>query len=291
MIAPSPNSLCQQAELYYYDFLCEESRTIIPEPIISHIKQCQLCQDQINELGDVLSEVEGHIEPEQEQVSSAVTVMLKLHFAYIGKPVTCETVKPFLPGMLDPALEIRIPTPITVHLDNCPQCSEDLETIRKLNLSGKQLRRLSQLLAEKPGEDSVSCSKARAAILAVVHMAFQETTEEVLKHLCTCPNCRKALYEFRDTICKEYEETQREEIDQKVFPCEELPIADIFDYVVPYGLDPAANQYAKFRESLTSHMRVCPTCLAKMQQLHNTIYGIAERPESDVVTIFHIDES
>jgi len=291
MIAPNPNLLCQQAELYYYDFLCEEGRALIPEPMVSHIKQCQYCQEQIDKLEKALSQGEGHIEPEQEQVSSAVTVMLKLHFAYIGKPITCETVKPFLPGMLDPDLEIRIPTPITVHLDNCRQCSEDLETIRKLNLSRKQLRRLSQLLAEKPAEDNVSCSKARAAILAVVHMAFQETTKEVLKHLCTCLSCRKALYEFRDTICREYEEAEREEIDEKVFPCEELPITDIFDYVVPYGLDPAANQYVKFRDSLTSHMRTCPTCLAKMQHLHNTVYGIAERPESDVVTVCHIDES
>lgn len=290
MIVPNFDSLCRQAEPYYY-FLFSESYELIPASILSHFEHCQHCQEQVNQLGYLLSQAKGFIDLEPGQVSGAIAIMMNLHFAHIDKPVTCRIVKPFLPSLLDPALEIRMPTPITAHIDNCRQCSEDLGTIRKLNLGRKQLRRLSQLLSERLGEDNVSCSKARAAIFAVVHMAFQETTEEVLKHLCTCPNCRKALYEFRDVMRKEYEEIQHGGIDQEVFPCEKVPITDIFDYVVPYGLDPAADQYAKFRKPLTSHMRACPTCLAKMQQLHTTVYRIAERPESDVVTIFHIDES
>jgi hypothetical protein len=75
------------------------------------------------------------------------------------------------------------------------------------------------------------------------------------------------------------------------FPCESVSATDIFDYVVPYGFDPANDQYAKFRESLTSHLRTCPNCLAKMQELHKTVYGIVERPESEVITVYHIDES
>jgi len=119
-------------------------------------------------------------------------------------------------------------------------------------------------------------------------MAFRETNAEVLRHLCICPDCRKALYQYRETTRGEYLRHGRE---QEKFPCEEVSAADIFDYVVPYGLDPADDQYVKFRESLTSHLRSCPTCLAKMQQLHKTIYNIAERAESDVVTVYHIDES
>lgn len=288
MIAPDFNSLCKQAELYYYDFIFNESREPIPEFIVNHIEQCKHCQEQVNQLNGVLSQTEDYVELEQGQAGRAVTIMLKLHFAYIGKPVTCEIVKPFLPSLLEPALEIRVPTPITAHLDNCQQCSEDLETIRKLNLNRKQLRRLSQLFAEKPGEDNVSCSQAQAAILAVVSMAFRETNKEVLKHLCICPNCRKVLYQYRETVRKEYPHNRTE---REKFPCEAVSTTDIFDYAVPYGLDPAKNQYAKFRQSLTSHMRTCPTCLAKMQQLHDIVYGIAERAESEVVTIYHIDKS
>jgi hypothetical protein len=288
MVALNFNSLCKEAELYYYDFLCKEGHELVPEFVIDHIKQCQRCQEQLSRLTRVLSIAEGHIESKQGQVSSAITTMLKLHLAYIGKPVTCATIKPFLPSLLDPALEIGIPTPITVHLDNCQKCSEDLEVIQRLNISRKQLRRLSQLFAEEPAEDNVSCSQAQAAILAVVSMAFHETNEEVLKHLSVCPDCRKVLYQYRETVRKEYLHNGAE---REKFPCEAVSATDIFDYVVPYGLDPANDQYAKFRESLTSHLRICPNCLAKMQELHKTIYGICERPESEVITVYHVDES
>jgi hypothetical protein len=85
--------------------------------------------------------------------------MLQLHFAYIGKHVTCDIVKPFLPGMLDPAMEIRIPTPITVHLDNCPKCTEDLKEIQKLNFSSTQLYRLSQFFTKGPSQETTEFSE------------------------------------------------------------------------------------------------------------------------------------
>jgi hypothetical protein len=85
--------------------------------------------------------------------------MLKLHFAYVGKPVTCNVVKPFLPTLFEPALEVSIPTPITVHLDSCRQCSEELETIRKLNLNHEQLRQLCSLFAERPTGNNMSVAK------------------------------------------------------------------------------------------------------------------------------------
>ncbi len=287
MIAPNRNSLCREAKLYYYDFLCDESRGLIPESISDHIEQCQHCREQIGQLKVVLSQTDG-VKPEQGQVNSAITTMLELHFAYIGERVTCKTVRPFLPGLLDPALEIRIPTPITAHLDNCKQCSEDLEAIRELNLNRKQLYRLSQFLAEKPSDDSVSCSQARAATLCVALMIFHETSAAVLKHFCMCPNCRNALYQYRESVRTDLLHSEKA---PKEFPCEEVSATDIFDYCLPYGIDPAADQYAKFQESLTSHLHSCPTCLAKMQELHHTIYNIADRAESEVVTIYHIDES
>lgn len=119
-------------------------------------------------------------------------------------------------------------------------------------------------------------------------MAFDKTNAEVLKHLCTCPDCREVLYQYRETVREELTEDQRV---QKKFPCEAVSAADIFDYCFPYGIDPANDQYAKFRGSFTSHACSCPTCLSRMQQLHKTIYNIAERPESEVVTIYTIDES
>jgi hypothetical protein len=69
-------------------------------------------------------------------------------------------------------------------------------------------------------------------------------------------------------------------------PFEAISVADIYNYCIPYGIDPANNQHAKSPESLTSHLRNCPTCLTKMQQLHTTIYTIAERADSEIVTRF-----
>jgi hypothetical protein len=288
MISYKSKSLCEQSEIYYYDFLHKESRRRVPESILDHIEQCLHCQKQVNQLKEVLSQAEGQVGSQEKQIRTAVTNILELHFAYIGKHVTCQTVRPFLPVLSDPALEIKIPTPITAHLDKCQQCANDLEAIQRLKLNHKQLCRLGQLLAEKPSEDTISCSQAQAGILAVVLMAFDKTNAEVLKHLCTCPDCREVLYQYRETVREELAEDQRV---QKKFPCEAVSATDIFDYCFPYGIDPANDQYAKFRGSFTSHACGCPTCLSRMQQLHKTIYNIAERPESEVVTIYTIDES
>lgn len=286
MIAHNPKSLCREAELYYYDFLCDKSRRLIPEPIVSHIEQCLHCREQINHLEAVLSQADS-LKSERRRVSSAVTTMLKFHFAYIGKPVTCNIVKPFLPTLLDQALGIHIPTPIVTHVCDCQKCSEDLDIIRCLNLSREQLCRLSQLFADKPVGSNISCTEAPNAIPLIVSMIFSETDSEILKHLCTCPICRKLVYKERQKLC----DSLPEYASSPAFPCGSVSTSDFFDYVVPYGLDPTSDQYAKFRESLTSHLRICPNCLAKMQQLHDTVYGIVERPESEVITVYHIDES
>lgn len=286
MIAHSPNSLCRQAELCYYDFLCDESRGLVPESMVSHIDQCRHCREQIIKLKALLSRAES-LDSQQGPLVSAVATMLKLHFAYIGKPVTCNVVKPFLPTLLDPALGMHIPTPIVTHLCNCPKCSEDLDIIRSLNLNRKQLCRLSQLFADKPTGDDISCSNAQNAIPSIASVALSDTDSEVLKHVCICPTCRGLLYKERQKISGSLTEVPA----SPEFLCDEVSTTDIFDYVIPYGLDPAGDQYAKSRKSFTSHVAGCPNCLAKIQMLYNAIYYIAERAESEVVTIYEIDES
>jgi hypothetical protein len=281
-------SLCKEAELYYYHFLVNDGCKTIPVSIANHIKHCQYCQEHIKRLKDLLLQSESQPDLKEKQVRSAKSIFMKLHFAYTGQPVTCQTVKPFLPSLLDPVLEIKIPTPITVHLDKCQRCSDDLETIRSLSLSPKQLSRLSQLFAEAPSSDSIICHKTQDVILAAVSMDFQNISECALKHICTCPECRKELYQRRDLAIKKRLYNNK---GQEQFCYQDIPQADLFDYVIPYGLDPANDQYAKFRQSLTSHLLECPTCLAKMQKLHNTVYAVAERSESDVVTIYHIDKT
>jgi len=288
MISHNPNINCTNARLYYYDFLSKETRGGIPEGALQHITQCINCHTEMDRLKDLFVKADEKFDSEQSRKDSAIRTLLRLHFEYIGESVKCDTVKPFLASLADPALQIRIPTPITTHLDKCQSCRDDLLTLLDLHLPHKILCRLGQLLAEKPIEDNLSCSQAQAAIPAVVSIAFHETNAEILKHLCTCPNCRKELCLHRENVRKEL---LHDGARQDGFPCESVTAADIYDYCLPYGIDPADDEYIGFRESLTSHLRGCPTCLAKMQELHLTICNIAERAESDVVTIYNIGES
>ena len=233
MIAPNPNSTCEQARPYYYGYLFGEGEKHLPAEVLAHVSQCGFCQDEVNRLKIVLAETEEHAAESTGQINSAIATNLRLHFAYIGTSVTCNTVRPSLPSLADPLLEVGVPTPITVHLDKCQQCANDLETVRRLNLTHKQLCRLGQLFAEKPSEDTISCSQAGTGILAVASMVFRETNAEVLKHLCTCPNCREVLYQYREAVRGELPQDQRA---QKKFPCEAVSAADISTTVSPTEL-------------------------------------------------------
>ena len=288
MISHNPEINCTNARLYYYDFLNKETRKGIPYCAFQHIKQCPNCQTEMDRLKDLLVKADERFETEQSRKDSAISTLLKLHFNYLGEPVKCDTVKPFLASLADPILQIRIPTPITMHLDKCQSCRNDLKTLLDLHLPHKHLCRLGQFLADKPAEDDFSCSKAQAAIPAVVSMAFHETKAEILKHLCICPNCRNCLYLHRESVRKEL---MLDGTVQDEFPCESVTTADIYDYCLPYGINPADDEYNEFRESLTSHLRRCPKCMAKMQELHRMISNIAERAESGIITVYDIDES
>lgn len=288
MISHNPDTNCTNARLYYYDFLSNETRGGIPEGALQHIKQCRNCQSEMDRLKDLLIKADEKCESEQSRKDSAISTLLRLHFEYIGEPVKCDTVKPFLASMADPVLQIRIPTPITTHVNKCQACRDDLQKLLDMHLPHKYLCRLGQLIADKPVEDEFNCSQAQAAIPAVVSLTFHETDAETLKHLCTCSNCRKQLYLHRESIRKEL---LLNSTSQNGFQCDAITAADIYDYCLPYGIDPADDEYAEFRESLASHLSSCPKCLAKIQQLHLTISNIAERAESGVVTIYNIDES
>jgi hypothetical protein len=284
MIFFNDNLICEQAHAYYYDYLYEERKEYeyIPAGMLGHINRCRHCQAEVSRLKTILAEGVS-----TRQTNSVITTGMRLHFAYIGTLVTCKTVRPFLPSLADPALEVGVPTPVTVHLDKCQQCANDLETIRQLNLTHKQLCRLGQLFAEEASIDAVACARTRNVISSVVSMVFRETNAEILKHSCTCPNCRELIYQRREMIRRGL---LRGKMAQNQFPCEGVSEADIFDYCFPYGIEPSADQFAKFRPAFTSHVSTCPKCLSKMQELHRTVYSILKRQESGIVTRYKMVE-
>ena len=285
MISPDIKSDCMDARLYYHDFLSDQTKSNIPKEMLEHITRCRHCQKQISRLESILAHANG--KSEQNWQNTAITTILRLHLAYINKSVSCSIAKPFLPSLIIPDLKISIPTPITVHLDNCPACTDNLLKIRDFELNRRQLFRFGRFLAEKSSNATIDCSNAQLALQSAVSMEFDKTNAEILRHLCTCPDCRKSLYEHREELRKEL---QNNHISQDKFPCQQVSTTDMFSYCIPYGIDPANDEYAEFRESLTSHLSSCPTCLGKMQQLHTDIYDIAERKDSGIITCFTFQE-
>ncbi len=288
MITPKMGQLCEEAKLYYYDFLFLQDKDQIPEQVLSHIRQCRNCQKEIYELKTALTKSEFKINREYNHSGSPLANMLKLHFSYIDQDITCTIVKPFLPGLLDASMQISIPTPITTHLDHCPKCVQHLGKISDLNLSEVNLFRLSRFLAVNSDYDNINCSQAKSDIMAFVMMAFHESDEQTLKHLCICRDCRDAIYQYRETIRKEF---LHEKAEKPCFLSERLTNNDIFDLVLPYELDLVKYRKSEFQQSRISHIRKCPFCLEKVQELHRTISDIAESTDSEIVTTFNVEES
>ena len=283
---------CEEARLYYYDLLCEETMQSVPKKVVNHIIGCSRCREQMNQLETMLYDYKEKPATDLSHQQTAAAAMLKLHFAYVGKHVTCSVVRSFLPALLVPELQIRIPTPITVHLDNCEQCREDLKTLQDLNLSPKQLRTLSQLFADDTVADEVECESGRSAAPIIVAMAFDRMDSRTLRHLSLCPRCREEVYKLREAILQQRKSGQNTSSGENIrFPCPSVTSSDFFDYCITYNIDPASDEYAKFRKSLTLHINCCADCLGKIQQLHRAIYGIVDKPESGITTVFHVDVS
>jgi len=287
MIVHNAKSDCRNARPYFYDFLSEQTRGTIPEDALDHIARCADCRNDIARLKDSLESSGDEHSRRQNRKDKAVIELLTLHLGYAGEPVKCGTAKQFIASLADPVLPVRVATPITKHVEECSACREDLQYLQDLQLSHGQLCRLGRLLAYEPGADDIDCSQARAAIDSAASMAFHETNAEQLKHLCTCPKCREWLYQRREDMLRELKQdkTVRSELS-----CESISTCDIFDFCVPYGVDPADKDFIELQERLASHLRSCPTCLARIQKIHENIYHIVERADSRVVTCFSLRE-
>jgi len=152
MISYDDRSNCKRARLCYYDMLDTEAEANVPEDVRRHIASCRHCQVEMSRLKTLLEGTDRPSDSEQRRRDSAVSKLLSLHFAWIDKPVTCKSAKPFLASLADPLLQITIPTPITVHVDKCPRCSGGLSTIKNSGFTHKQLCRLGQTMAEQSPE-------------------------------------------------------------------------------------------------------------------------------------------
>jgi hypothetical protein len=297
------NVLHFRAVQWYYDVMAGHGPGV-PEAILRHIRQCWTCRRQIHRLKEAVIGAGGETDGGRSEMKRDIIDTLNLHFGCLEEQVTCLRVKPFLPGLLTPSVQIRIPTPITVHLDHCPECAEDLEALRGLDLGAEQLERLEQLyrhqqantsaarpLRESPwvrlglsalrrGESRL-CRRARANIADFVRGSLDNIDSEVLNHLSVCPRCRERVFRSRQKLI---EGLPTGEPGAAVCG-DEVSTAQLFDYAVPYGRTADSQERAG-----AAHVHACRACLARIQSLDETIYGIAERTNSGIATIYSARE-
>ena len=272
---------CTDAEPYYYDYLYGLDAGVA-RAVADHIRQCAHCRTQVRRLEAAIAESEA--QDRMPQGDMDVVGALGLHFAHLGAGITCAKARSFLPVLLVPSLEIRIPTPITVHVDHCRQCAEDLEKIRELELAPDQLSRLSRFYAAIQDEDPLMCRRARSKTWAFACASFEGIDAEVLDHMCACPRCRRRVYRCREKILAG---RQPGDTIPGVGLCGGIAMGDLFEWVVPYGRSGGSPvEAAAGEEAMPSHLQACPECIERMQSLHRTVYGIAERADSGVSTVY-----
>jgi hypothetical protein len=239
---------------WYYDYAAEHGPGV-PEAGGRRVRRGLLFRKQIDRLQEAVTGAGGEADTSRPKMKRDIIDTLSGHFRCLDEQVTCARVKPFLPGLLLSSVQIRIPTPITVHLDHCPECADDLEALRDLGLSPEQLERLEQLYHGPAAPERQLCRQARSKIAAFVRGSLDEIEGELLDHLCTCPRCRARAYRGRQRLL-ERETTSKNEADG----AGDIAATEIFDYAVPYGRrNPADQAPWRGRPALVSGEGVPPS--------------------------------
>jgi len=268
---------CEVAEGYFYDLMYEETSYKVPREIIEHVDSCRACGEKFVYSSQF---IKGELQEPHRSYAARMTEDLYRHFSLLGKEVGCGLVKGFLPLLGDADMQMYIPTPVTVHLDNCEPCLSDRDTIRWLKLTSDQNAILAEFYAARTFESSGECGRFRDSLGAISRLCFEGVSSDALRHVCLCRECR-TLVQVKRT------EASREIIKSgggRYLPCESVGAKDLFTYCLPYGLDPACDEYAKLRPAFTEHLLGCGKCLEKFRQLHNSLYALAQNSESGVST-------
>ena len=94
--------------------------------------------------------------------------LLAKHFLLLDVQATCRSVKWAIPLLANHLFKVDIPTPVTVHLDQCAQCMKDLETLRSLELAPKELEELGLLFSgRKSNAKNARLKKFDKAVCAI----------------------------------------------------------------------------------------------------------------------------
>jgi hypothetical protein len=146
--------------IYYYDYL-SSARDQVPDDVCDHIAECAYCQQELLSLKQIDSQSDTDF-----TLTSAQTTHLELHFALAYQPIKCSTIKAFLPVLAIPGQQVTIATPVTTHLEHCSRCSEELKTLKELDLSVLQYGLVSQMFSNHSIESPEAFSASQMEVVS-----------------------------------------------------------------------------------------------------------------------------
>ena len=277
-------SLCTKARRYYLDYILRGIE-VIGHDMHTHIAHCDHCQKHVDRLTKCLRDAEGVPKVENVEYRHARSLLLVGQLEYVDIWVGCPQVRPFLPALASKDLQMKVGTPITLHAALCPQCSEDFLTIQDLGVHSGVLSRFGRLLADTQAPIPSECPWTREIVPAVVRLQFGGIDCERLNHLCTCRSCRNHLSAQRKALTKRLR-AQRSTMLHDELECQLVAPQDYFNCVVPYNFNPCEHDLGAQRQRQLRHMAECHICQAVMWVVHQAIYHVFDRPDSDIKTLF-----
>ena len=285
--------LCEIAQEYMYEAAYPENKGNIPAEVLTHIKSCSYCTKELAGITEFLAD-NAAFKTQRKAVSMArLGACAKEHFDFIGLVVDCMTTKEFLPLLADPGLQINIPTPITVHIDECPQCAINVSVLRSLNLKSRQLDTLADFYAESAfithrGDNlfvaQSACDNAEISAELFAKMKFDLLHPKAIKDICLIADYHNLVYKKRSDMTLEIKDSAGP--DNPL--CKSIKAADLFAYCLLNYFDLADGWHKELDESVTNHLRQCKSCLRKLQFLHKAIFNIAEQNNSDIATCYEL---
>jgi hypothetical protein len=275
-------SSCIEARQYYYDYIGPSARQQIPGPILAHINACAYCLAQIARLQAELSEADDRMLAQKDEVIAGI---LEDHFSYLDGPVDCAAARPFLPQLANGTVTVRIPTPITLHVDQCQQCGQDLELIRSWSLRRPQINRLSVLFAGR-SLAGWACEQTDGLLHDLVRFEYDQADPHILAHAFACRTCRDRVYLARAMFLEHLEARSGQGGHRSI--CQRITDADLFDLVLPVGIGTGLVDEARTLTAVREHVRPCTRCLARVQAMHKELSRIASRGNSGIVTSYSL---
>jgi hypothetical protein len=177
-------TVCERASVSYYDYIQSAGLCGVDPEIFRHIEKCTFCQGEIERLKVTLVELTDRaITEKTNRRDTQATTILASHFNLMNKEVTCGVAKRFMPSLASLSSDIKIPTPITIHIENCNLCRHDLDTIRKLNLTHEQFTHLGQVIASQMAEHNGEGELSEELIKSLASLDFDNDALAVLKHI------------------------------------------------------------------------------------------------------------